>query len=259
MSTADKLLSALALFTFETPEWTVEAAAEALSVSGSTAYRYFSSLTKAGLLDPTTSGRYLLGPAIIAFDRQLIHWDPLIKIARPALEKLVRRNGGGGIGLLCRRFRQQVMCVHQYHERQPDLAVSYERGRPMGMYRGAASLVILANLAGRARRALYVADSAVIAEAGLGGSWDEFRATLRAIKNEKVCITRGQLDQGMIGISAPIFDAERLVSGSVSIVLAENDADESDVAGAAALVQAAAREIDVGLSRAQQASADDEP
>ena len=149
MSTADKLLGALSLFTFEKPEWTVEAATDALGVSGSTAYRYFSSLTKAGLLDPISNGRYILGPAIIAYDRQLRHWDPLIKVAHPALEKLVQRNSGEGIGLLCRRFRQQVMCVHQYNETQPDQAVSYERGRPMGMYRGAASLVILAHLPGR--------------------------------------------------------------------------------------------------------------
>jgi DNA-binding IclR family transcriptional regulator len=258
MSTADKLLNALALFTFEAPEWTVEAAAEALSVSGSTAYRYFSSLTKAGLLDSTSNGRYMLGPAIIAYDRQLRHWDPLTKIARPALEKLVQRNGGEGIGLLCRRFRQQVMCVYQYHERQPDKAVSYERGRPMGMYRGAASLVILAHLPGRTRRALYVADPLGIAEAGLGRSWEEFRATLRTIKNEDVWVTRGQLDQGMIGISAPIFHAEKEVAGSVSIVLTDESVDDSEVAGAAALVQAAAREIDVGLSRVERGPVTDE-
>ncbi|PZU09086.1 IclR family transcriptional regulator C-terminal domain-containing protein [Sphingomonas sp.] len=249
MSTADKLLNALALFTYEAPEWTVEAAADALSVSGSTAYRYFSSLTKAGLLDPITNGRYILGPAIIAYDRQLRHWDPLIKVARPALEKLIQRNGGEGIGLLCRRFRQQVMCVHQYHEKQVDKAVSYERGRPMGLYRGAASLVILAHLPGRTRRALYASDAAAIGKAGLGDNWDEFRAKLRVIKNDNVCITHGQLDQGMIGISAPIFHAEKQIAGSVSIVLTDESVGESEVAGAAALVQAAAREVDVGLGR----------
>lgn len=247
MSTADKLLAALALFTFETPEWTIEGAAEALNVSGSTAYRYFSSLTKAGLLDPISDGRYILGPAIIAFDRQLRHWDPLTNVAQPTLERLVQRNGGKGIGLLCRRFHQEVMCIQQHYEKQPDRAVSYERGRPMGLYRGAASLVILANLPGRTRRTLYEADAALIADAGLGTSWDEFRSRLRRLKNDGVCITRGQLDAGVIGISAPIFQVDRRVVGSVSIVLTADDTDESEIAGAAALVQAAAREIDIGL------------
>ena len=86
MSSTEKLLNALALFTFDAPEWTVEAAAKALDVSGSTAYRYFSSLTKAGFLDPISGGRYVLGPAIIAYDRQIRHQDPLLRVSRPALE-----------------------------------------------------------------------------------------------------------------------------------------------------------------------------
>jgi DNA-binding IclR family transcriptional regulator len=44
-------------------------AAGALNLAISTAYRYFRSLTQAGLLVPHTTGRYLLGPAIIQYDR----------------------------------------------------------------------------------------------------------------------------------------------------------------------------------------------
>jgi DNA-binding IclR family transcriptional regulator len=139
------------------------------------------------------------------------------------------------------------MCVYQYHEHQPDKAVSYERGRPMGLYRGAASLIILAHLPGRTLRALYATDGQAIAAVGLGSSWDEFRGSLRKIKSEDICITHGQIDRGLIGIAAPIFQAERQIAGSVSIVLTEEGTGESEMAGAAALVQAAGREIDVGL------------
>jgi DNA-binding IclR family transcriptional regulator len=247
MSTAEKLLSALALFTFDEPEWTVDAAAEALDVSGSTAYRYFSSLTRAGFLDPISGGRYVLGPAIIAYDRQIRHQDPLLRVSRPVLERLIRRNGGEGIALLCRRFHQQVMCVHQYYEHQPDQVVSYERGRPMGLYRGAASVSILANLPARTLKAMYQADAKEISEAGRGDTWDDFRNALRKIRNSTVCVTRGELDFGMIGIAAPIFLSEQRVGGSVSVVLSAAKVGESEIAGAGALVQAAAKEIDVGL------------
>lgn len=247
MSTAKKLLNALALFTFEAPEWTVEAAAEALNVSSSTAYRYFSSLTEAGFLDPISGGRYILGPAVIAYDRQIRHQDPLLKVSRPALERLIKRNGGEGVALLCRRFRQQVMCIYQYYEHQPDKAVSYERGRPMGLYRGAASVAILANLPARTLKSMYRTDAKAISEAGRGDSWDEFRTGLRKIRNEVVCVARGELDSGMIGIAAPIFQSERKVIGSASIVVSEDKMGESEIAGVAALVQAAAKEIDAGL------------
>ena len=250
MSTADKLLAVLPLFTMERREWTVEAAAEALDVSGSTAYRYFNSLYRAGLLDPTSGGRYILGPAVMAYDRQLRLQDPLLQVARPVMTRLVKRNGGDGIALLCRRFRQQVMCVHQAFEHKPAHAVSYERGRPMGLLRGSASLVILANLPVRTLRALWHEEAAEIAAMGLGDDWDAFRASLKKIRTAGVWVTHGQLDKGMIGVAAPIWQADRQIIGSIGIAVPEASTTPEEVAGTSALVQAAAREIDAGLIEA---------
>lgn len=252
MSTADKLLAVLPLFTMDRPEWTVEAAAEALEVSGSTAYRYFNSLYRAGLLDPTSGGRYILGPAVMAYDRQLRLQDPLLQVARPVMTRLVKRNGGDGVALLCRRFRQQVMCVHQALEHKPGHAVSYERGRPMGLLRGAASLVILANLPVRMLRTLWRAEAPGITEAGLGDSWETFRASLKKIRSADVWVTRGQLDKGMIGIAAPIWQPENQIVGSIGIVVPEASVTTEEVAGTSSLVQAAAREIDAGLIEADR-------
>ena len=255
MSTADKLLAVLPLFSMEQPEWTVEAAAEALDVSGSTAYRYFNSLYRAGLLDPTSGGRYILGPAIIAYDRQLRLQDPLLQVARPVMTRLVKRNGGDGVALLCRRFRQQVMCVHQAFEHKPAHAVSYERGRPMGLFRGSASVVILANLPVRILRTLWQEEHAEIGVTGLGDSWDAFRGSLKKIRTAGVWITRGELDKGMIGIAAPIWQPDRQIIGSIGIVVPQDSTSPGEVAGTSALVQAAAREIDAGLLEADR----DEP
>ena len=250
MSTADKLLAVLPLFTMDRREWTVEAAAEALDVSGSTAYRYFNSLYRAGLLDPTSGGRYILGPAVMAYDRQLRLQDPLLQVARPVMTRLVKRNGGDGVALLCRRFRQQVMCVHQAFEHKPAHAVSYERGRPMGLLRGSASLVILANLPVRTLRALWREEAAEIAATGLGDNWDAFRASLKKIRTAGVWVTYGQLDKGMIGVAAPIWQADRQIVGSIGIVVPEASTTPEEIAGTSALVQAAAREIDAGLVEA---------
>jgi DNA-binding IclR family transcriptional regulator len=248
MSSADKLLEALSLFTPADPEWTIEAAAEALEVSGSTAYRYFSSLTQVGLLDPVSGGRYVLGPAIMAIDRQLRLQDCLIQVARPVLSRLVSRNGGVGVALLCRRFRQQVMCIHQEFEHRPDYAVSYERGRPMGLYRGAASVVILANMPPRTLQKLWAEDAASIVASGLADSWEQLREIMRSIRRAGVYVSWGQIDKGLIGISAPIFQADRQRLASVSLVIHESAASASDVAGLCALVKAAAEEINTGLS-----------
>lgn len=247
MNTADKVLSALSLFTLEKPEWTVEAAAEALDVSASTVYRYFRSLMKFGLVEPTTNGRYVLGPTIIAFDWQLRRQDPLIRTAGPVMKRLVRRNGGEGVALLCRRFRQQVMCVHQAFEHTPDFAVSYERGRPMGLYRGASSLIILANLPSRTIRRLWSDDAAGLNAAGLGSSLKELREGLRKIRTAGTCVTRGHLDKGMIGLAAAIWEPGNQIAGSVGIVMREALLSAGSIAGTSALVMAAAHEVNVGM------------
>jgi DNA-binding IclR family transcriptional regulator len=252
MSTADKLLTALSLFTHERGEWTIEAAAEALNVSASTAYRYIRSLSKAGLLDAVSSGRYVLGPAIIALDRQLRLQDPILAVAQPVMERLLKRNDGKGVVLLCRRFRKQVMCIHQLYTREPIPVVSYERGLPMGLYRGASSLVILANLPTRTLRSLWSSDASIISQAGLGGNWDDFRLQLKELRTSGLSVTHGQLDEGSVGIAAPIFQPDGQIIGSVSVVIGEDDAKPSHIAGASALVQAAAREVDAGLARLNQ-------
>ena len=131
MTTADKVLSVLALFTLERPEWTVEEAATELQLPISTAYRYFRSLSVAGLIVGFTLGRYVLGPAVTQFDRQMRLHDPLITKAQPVMKRLARLAPDHGVVLLCRLYRDQVMCVHQESVERPDFAISYERGRPM--------------------------------------------------------------------------------------------------------------------------------
>lgn len=246
MSASDNVLTALSLFTPERPEWTVEQAAEALGVSGSTAYRYFSGLSRFDLITQSGAGRYVLGPAIIALDRQIRLRDPLLGASEPVMRRLIRHHRGEGIALLCRSFRGHVMCVHQAYERRPDHAVSYERGRPMGLYRGAASLVILAHLPLRALRKLWDAQANEITAAGHGESWNTFLASLKRLRAEEAVVTHAQLDPGMVGIAAPILH-ERQVLGSVSLVLPEHSVSAEEIAALATHVRTAAREIEAAL------------
>ncbi|MDR6787942.1 DNA-binding IclR family transcriptional regulator [Sphingomonas sp. BE138] len=219
MATADKVLSILSLFTVEQPEWTVEAVAVRLSLSGSTAYQYVRSLVDAGLLVSQRGGRYTIGPAVIELDRLMRRFDPLIHAARSVLPGLVAATGGDVTGLLCRIYRLRVMCVDQYGAGIDDEAISYERGRPMPLARGAASKAILAQLTGRQLRRFYDADADEIAAAGLGSDWEAFKGHIRWLRSQKVVMTEGELDEGMMGISAPVFDGDELVLGSVGLVV----------------------------------------
>jgi len=106
----DRLLGALALFTIERPQWTVEAAAAELGVSATTAYRYFKQLTGTGLISPVAGAGYTLGPAIIQMDRQLQATDPMLAAARAVMVDLIQHAPEGSTVLLCRLFHDRVMC-----------------------------------------------------------------------------------------------------------------------------------------------------
>lgn len=247
MSTADRALSVLQLFTLDEPEWTVEEAAERLKISNSTAYRYFSSLNTIGFVESLTTGVYTLGPAIIEYDRQIRMLDPLLSVARPVMQRLVEMSENKAAALLCRRYRLQVMCVHLEHEENLDAAVSYERGRPMGLLRGAASRVILAQMPARTLKSIYEDQAKAIAKAGLGGDWSEFRSALRVIRLGEVLIAHAQLDPGKVGVAAPVMFPADNVIGSVSMVMSEGDATNQMLARMSTLVLAGAREIEAGL------------
>ncbi|MBB5987544.1 DNA-binding IclR family transcriptional regulator [Sphingobium sp. B1D3A] len=228
MSTANRLLNVLALFTMDRPEWSVEEAATELDMTLSTTYRYFRSLVEAGLVAAHTPSRYTLGPAIIRFDRQMRLLDPLIVAARPVMRRLARELGPHIWVPLCRLYRTDVMCVHQETLEPPDLAndferqpVSYGRGQLMPLHRGAPSKAILANMNFRLVRPIYDGDPAAMAAVGLGGNWTEVKRSLRALRSAGAVITSGELQGGMQGIAVPIFD-QQVVIGSLSIIMQQS-------------------------------------
>ena len=254
MNTSDRLLSILRLYTFQKPEWTVEEAAKETGMSLSTAYRYFRSLRKIGMLEPLNGSAYTLGPAIVELDRQIRISDPLIRLGKPVMRRLITHSGGIGVALLCRMHRNYVMCIHQEGEAFLQTPVSYERGRLMPMFRGSASKVIFANLSWGSVRWFFGEFSRDIAEAGLGADWLTVRDNLRRIRKAGVVVSRGEVDSGRVGISAPVFGPKKNVLGSISLVMMENDATPETIYNVSALVDAAGRQISAGLVKVSSVS-----
>ena len=247
MTTADKVLSVLGLFSLERPEWTVEEAAAELRLPVSTAYRYFRSLSGAGLIVGFTLGRYVLGPAVTQFDRQMRLHDPLITKAQPVMKRLARVAPDHGVVLLCRLYRDQVMCVHQESIEHPDFAISYERGRPMPLIRGAASKSILANLPSRTVKALHARYATEMRQVGLGSDWAAVKARLRELREAEAIITHQELDVGMAGISVAVFGPGGDVIGSISFVMPARVLTQKVAAIAGTHLQEASSEIHSGL------------
>ncbi len=235
MSSAQRVIDLMGLFTQAQPVWSPEQAARTLGVSRASAYRYFALLSRAGWVEASGTGGFALGPAIVGLDRQIRLADPLLQAARDPMDDLARHTGG--MVLLSRLHRDRVMCIHQSGAGgRAALPVSYERGRAMPLHRGATSKAILAFLPPR-MLARMLEES--------GGS-AAAKTEMQRIRANGLCMTRGEVDRGALGIAVPLFEpaggAEPAVTGSLSVVLARDSVDEA-AAGRATrqLRQAAAR------------------
>lgn len=247
MNSGDRLLGILRLFSPEKPIVTVEDVARAMTVSVSQAYRYINSLVAAGMLEPLSGGGFVLGPAFIEYDRQIRLCDPMLQVARPIMADLTRIAPDTATVLLCRRYHDRVMCVHQEVGGAPQAPVSYERGRPMPLVRGAASKVILAHLPVRTLRRIFAAYQDEIAAAGLGADWAEFRAALTAIRRQGHAVTFAEVDAGRVGLAVPVFEEDGQVIGSLGFALADEGCSPALLQHLTAFATAAARSIETSM------------
>jgi DNA-binding IclR family transcriptional regulator len=244
---AERTLQVLGLFTLEKPVWNAEEIALAIGVATSSAYRLLGALTAAGLVEAEATGRFVLGSAIVQLDRQIRLTDPLLQAARPIMSELVGFAPLGSTILLCRAFRDSVLCVHQVTSGDPS-PVSYERGRPRPLFHGATSKIILAYTAPRILRRFHASHAEEIGRAGLGEDWSTFTKNLKLIRKTGVMVTRGEVDPGRCGIAAAVLNSDRKALGSISYVLTESEAKPRLVSRLSTLIQSAAREIEAAMA-----------
>ena len=113
MTSLNRMLGLLDLFTEREPVWKVEALVERSALSRATVYRYVRELCDAGLLARVTASDYALGPRIIELDRQIRLSDPLFTAGQPVVAELVAETGE--IGLLASLYGDRIICVHVEH------------------------------------------------------------------------------------------------------------------------------------------------
>ncbi|HEX2547939.1 MAG TPA: helix-turn-helix domain-containing protein [Ramlibacter sp.] len=249
-SSLARTFAILDLFTLETPVIEVDDVVKGLGYTRSTAYRYLKELCAAGLLRPTVqAGQYALGARIVELERLLELTDPLYRAGRDILEKV--RSHEGSLLLQSLNQNNQVLCIYK---KGPDVlehagaqvALTRSRGVPFPLFRGAASLVILACLSSHRIRQTYLADAQQIAEAGLGQDWEEFRARMAAIRKRGYAVSRTEGKRPLVvGIAVPIHlpapDQKRVI-GSIVQVCA-GDQSPTQEATAVKRLMAAAQQI----------------
>jgi DNA-binding IclR family transcriptional regulator len=219
VSSLERMIGLLDLFEEPAQCWTFDRIHARLGYSRSTLYRYLKVLTDAEILSSLPGLGFTLGPRIAELDWRMRARDPLIVASRPVMVELAA--DFPGIALLCRRYRDKVLCVHQEQNRV-DFRSTYERGRALPLLRGAASRIILAYLPAARLARMFSQQPEEFAAAGLGASLEEVRTVLKQIRANGYDITSEQVTPGATGVAAPLSDAQRSILGSLSLTLQTN-------------------------------------
>lgn len=237
-STADRALDVLQLYTDSKLVWSGSEISERLGVARSTGYRYLQSLVGSGFLEETNGG-FQLGPRVFELARLARRGIGLSEIARPAMRDLAEMTGESV--LLTRRSGAAVVCLDLVEAQHP-IRLSYERGHVLPINAGAAAQVLLAWSPDRevddvlARQALQRFTAKTITEPV------KLKARLAGIREKGVAVSRGELDENVLGIAAPIRDGDGQVRAAVSIAALSSRIPQSRVPAASnAVIEAADR------------------
>lgn len=220
----------------------------ALGLSSSTVYRHVRNLVAAGFLDPVTGAGYALGPAFIRYDRILRQNDSLVQKSTPVMLTLLDRTSQSCIVVLCRKFKDCVMCVHEVRGRKSRGETSYERGVAMPIFIGATSKVILAQLPARMLKAIYLANEKTIHRVLRTRDWNDFKAQIKDIRRAGFALTKSEVARGRVGLAAPITRSGQAFA-SISLIGTGNGWDKKKIDSFVRHVRDAAAQISQALSQ----------
>ncbi len=221
-SSLAKMLALLEAFTKERHMWTVEAMAEHFGYTHSSTYRYVRELCRAGLLVRMPNGEYVIGARIVVLEALIRQADPLTKACMPMLEGFTRILGCHG--LLSNAYGEHLInVVHLPGNEEIDLA--FVGGRQLPWFRGATSRAILAFLPRKRVRKLF--DRHYEGERSKQ-NWRQILASLKEVSDQGFCISRGELQKGVIGVGAPLIVSGD-VMGSVTLVFSTRHSELMDL------------------------------
>lgn len=215
MTKFSRIVDVLDLFSETDTLLTAEEIAEKLQVSRPTAFRYAKELNAAGFL-ANYSGRYSLGARIITLDYRIRRADPVLKIAEKTLRQISDETGCDSI--FCRMYNDEIINVHHEASNNP-VGVSFGRGRPLPLFKGSASKVLLALLPATKLHKLYEKNSHLPEVQEIALEWPAFKRYFAHIRKAGFYISMTEIDEEVVGIAVPVYDKSIGIVGAISLVM----------------------------------------
>lgn len=245
MSSLKKMLSILDFFSIDKSIWSPDELIAETGLSRPTGYRYLKELCDSGLLRRSESG-YSLGPRIIEMDYYIRQSDRLLIACQPVMSRLAKDTGCDI--LLASIYGVRILAVHQEPGAQSD-QVAFGRGRPMPLFRGGGSKVILAALSAARHKRLYESHASEIAQAGLGATWKAFRSHMLQIQRDGHVISVGELDPEAAGAAVPLQSGTSIEPAALILVTTRSRFAITDKIFLIETMKNSVRQIEIASSR----------
>ena len=206
----------LSLFDAEHREWTLDEMVTELMLPRMTGYRMARTLQSADYLvsDPQ-SGRYRLGPALLASTYLSEDYAELVAIARPYLESLVEETGESAT--LAVDVDGVAVCVDMVDSPRPhkrEVAV----GRVIGDTANAHGKMYAASVSDAERERLLAMPHERLTPKTITDP-QELGAELRRVRDEGVAFDIEERNLGTCAVAAPVKDQMGNVIGSIGVIV----------------------------------------
>jgi DNA-binding IclR family transcriptional regulator len=215
LESVDRVMRFLDCFTLETPELRLTDLSDLLGMPKPQAMRIASTLEQGNYLerDPETK-RYRLGARFLTLGMVVQQSSSLKQVAQPLVQQLADATHET-IGLFV-PDRSGPICV-DVRESPRSLRVFAAPGRRMPWNAGASGKVILAHLPDAEReRVLSTATFRRFTDRTITDP-AQLRNLLEEIRCNGYHVGVGDLDEGALGIGAPVFDHHGRIAGAVSL------------------------------------------
>lgn len=231
-----KAVRLLDSFTVDQPELSLGELRARTGLPASTCARLVRNLVDAGLLD-RVDDRYRVGVTALRWAAAAERGLDLVSVLNPVLQRL-RDSTGESAALYAVQSGQRV-CLAVAQTRQP-VIWQLHVGLATPLHVGSGARALLAFDEGLAEEVLagpkrsFTDQTLVDPEA--------LRRALRRTRRRGVAVSRGELDQGVAGVSAPVFDSKGRVRAALGVAGPSQRFTARAIAHHTPLVLAAARE-----------------
>lgn len=209
VAAADRVLHVLALLAQQGQPMSAAELMEATGLARSTLYRQLARLKLWGFV-LESNGHYAPGPLSLQLALGFDLASHLVHQARPDMQALARQSNES-VGLVV-AVNDSVVCLDMVDSTQA-LRCSFEKGRSVPLRSGASAKCLLAHLAPAARGALL--------DLHYGGNPARRQAAqeeLDAIAKAGYAVSAGEVDEGVWGVSVPVFGSPRQAAGAITLM-----------------------------------------